>query len=138
MIIFIEIFKAMVTKISSGVSVTVEVLFQPAYSNPLGNEYMFAYRIIIENHNNFTVKLLTRHWYIFDSNGEYREVEGEGVVGLQPFIKPGEEFQYTSGCNLRTEMGRMQGVYFMENQNNKQQFQVQIPAFEMIAPSKYN
>jgi len=137
-IIFIEIFKAMVTKISSGVSVTVEVFFQPAYSNPLGNEYMFAYRIIIENHNNFTVKLLTRHWYIFDSNGEYREVEGEGVVGLQPFIKPGEEFQYTSGCNLRTEMGRMHGIYFMENQNNKQQFQVQIPAFEMIAPSKYN
>lgn len=128
----------MVTKISSGVSVTVEVFFQPAYSNPVGSEYMFAYRISIENHNNFTIKLLTRSWHIFDSNGENREVEGEGVVGLQPFIEAGEQFQYTSGCNLRTEMGKMHGIYTMENQNNKQKLQVQIPAFEMIAPSKYN
>jgi ApaG protein len=128
----------MVTKISSGVSVTVEVFFQPAYSNPQGNEFMFAYRITIENHNSFTIKLLTRHWNIFDSNGENREVEGEGVVGLQPFIEAGEQFQYTSGCNLRTEMGKMHGTYIMENQNNKQKFTVQIPAFEMIAPSKYN
>jgi len=128
----------MVTKISSGVSVTVEVFFQPAYSNPLGNEYMFAYRIIIENHNNFAIKLLSRHWNIFDSTGENREVDGEGVVGLQPFIEAGEQFQYSSGCNLRTEMGKMHGTYTMENQNNKQKFTVQIPAFEMIAPSKYN
>ncbi|MFP5039501.1 Co2+/Mg2+ efflux protein ApaG [Parasediminibacterium sp. JCM 36343] len=128
----------MVSKISAGVSVTVEIFYQPGYSNPLNNEYMFAYRITIENHNTFSIKLLKRQWFIFDSNGEYKEVEGEGVVGLQPFIEPGEQFQYTSGCNLRTEMGRMHGTYFMENQNNRQQFKVLIPPFEMIAPSKFN
>ncbi|MFX4895222.1 Co2+/Mg2+ efflux protein ApaG, partial [Acinetobacter baumannii] len=79
-----------------------------------------------------------RHWYIFDSNGEHREVEGEGVVGLQPIIQPGEQFQYVSGCNLKTEMGKMQGHYTMENQNNKQKFDVNIPAFEMVVPNKLN
>ncbi|MBA4139826.1 MAG: ApaG domain, partial [Segetibacter sp.] len=70
--------------------------------------------------------------------GEYREVEGEGVVGQQPILKPGEQFQYVSGCNLRTEMGKMFGKYVMENQNNKQTFEVNIPAFEMVVPFKLN
>ncbi len=128
----------MVSKISSGVSVSIEVFYQPSFSNPIGSEFMFAYRITIENHNRFAIKLLRRQWYIFDSNGEKRNVEGEGVVGVQPFIEPGEQFQYTSGCNLKTEMGKMHGIYFMENQNNKEQFQVQIPPFDMIAPIKLN
>jgi len=128
----------MVSKISSGVSVTVEVFYQPSFSVPINNEFMFAYRITIENHNNFTIKLLSRNWSIFDSNGEKREVEGEGVVGTQPIINPGQQFQYTSGCNLKTEMGRMFGTYTMENQNNKQTFKVLIPPFEMIAPCKFN
>jgi len=128
----------MVSKISAGVSVTVEVFYQPSFSVPINNEFMFAYRITIENHNNFSIRLLSRQWFIFDSNGENREVEGEGVVGLQPYINKGEQFQYTSGCNLRTEMGKMFGTYTMENQNNKQIFKVQIPPFEMVAPSKFN
>ena len=128
----------MVSKISAGVSVTVEVFYQPSFSVPINGEFMFAYRITIENHNNFSIRLLSRHWSIFDSNGENKEVEGEGVVGTQPFINSGEQFQYTSGCSLRTEIGKMYGAYTMENQNNKQTFQVQIPPFEMIAPSKYN
>ncbi len=93
---------------------------------------MFAYRITIENHNNFSVKLQRRHWHIFDSNGSYREVEGEGVVGVQPILQPGERYQYVSGCNLRTEMGKMYGSYTMENLNNKKSFEVNIPIFEMI------
>jgi ApaG protein len=80
---------------------------------------MFAYRITIENHNSFPVQLHRRQWHIFDSNGEYREVEGEGVVGQQPLLQAGEQFQYVSGCNLRTEMGKMFGKYVMENVNNK-------------------
>lgn len=128
----------MVSKISSGVAISVEVFYQAGYSNPINNEFMFAYRITIENHNSFTIKLLTRHWNIFDSNGENREVDGEGVVGLQPFIQSGAKFQYTSGCNLKTEIGRMSGFYLMENQHSKQSFEVQIPPFDMIAPSKYN
>jgi ApaG protein len=128
----------MVSKISAGVKISVETFYQQDYSNPIQSEYMFAYRITIENHNEFPVKLHSRHWYIFDSDGSYREVEGEGVVGMQPTIEPGEEYQYVSGCNLHTEMGRMHGIYLMENLHNKQQFEVNIPAFEMITPFKYN
>jgi ApaG protein len=128
----------MVSKISEGVEISVETFYQADYSNPLNSEYMFAYRITIENHNNFTVKLLRRQWYIFDSNGEHREVEGEGVVGVQPVLKPGENYQYVSGCNLRTEMGKMHGAYQMQNENSKQLFSVNIPAFEMVVPTKMN
>ncbi len=128
----------MISKISEGVEITVETFYQSDYSNPLNSEYMFAYRITIENHNHFTIQLLRRQWYIFDSNGENREVEGEGVVGVQPILQPGEHYQYVSGCNLRSEMGRMHGFYQMRNENNQQLFSVNIPAFEMIAPSKLN
>lgn len=128
----------MVSKISEGIEISVETFYQSDYSNPANNEFMFAYRITIENHNTFTVKLLRRQWYIFDSNGEHRDVEGEGVVGVQPVLKPGEQFQYVSGCNLRTEMGKMQGYYSVENQDNKAQFSVRIPSFELIVPLKMN
>ena len=128
----------MANKISEGVEVSVETFYQPDYSNPLSGEYMFAYRITIENHNNFSVKLHRRHWHIFDSNGTYREVEGEGVVGMQPVISAGEEYQYVSGCNLHTEIGKMHGSYLMENLNTKEVFEVNIPAFDMITPFKYN
>ena len=117
---------------------SVESFYQPDYSNPISAEFMFAYRITIENHNQFPVKLLRRHWHIFDSNGQNREVEGEGVVGIQPILNPGERYQYVSGCNLRTEMGKMYGTYLMENSNNKKEFHVNIPAFEMIVPFKNN
>jgi ApaG protein len=128
----------MVSMISEGVEVSVETFFQQDYSNPMQSEYMFAYRIAIENHNSFPVKLHRRHWHIFDSNGTYREVEGEGVVGVQPVLSPGEKYQYVSGCNLRTEMGRMHGTYQMENLNSKIFFEVNIPAFEMFVPFKNN
>lgn len=128
----------MVSKISNGITITVETFYQPEYSNPLNSEYMFAYRISIENNNAFPVKLLSRHWFIFDSNGSTREVEGEGVVGVQPLIKPGDNYQYVSGCNLRSEIGKMHGTYLLENSNTKQTFTASIPAFEMHAPFKSN
>jgi ApaG protein len=128
----------MTSMITEGMKVSVETFYQPDYSNPLQSEFMFAYRITLENHNHFSVKLHRRHWHIFDSNGTYREVEGEGVVGVQPTLQPGENYQYVSSCNLRTEMGRMDGSYEMENLNNKQLFKVIIPSFEMIVPMKYN
>lgn len=123
---------------SEGMKVSVEIFYQSEYSNPVQSEFMFAYRITLENHNSFPVKLHSRHWYIFDSNGTHREVEGEGVVGVQPVIEPGGEYQYVSGCNLRTEMGKMYGNYQMENLHTKQLFEVTIPSFEMIVPMKYN
>lgn len=124
--------------ISAGIMVNVEVFFQPEYSNPMQSEYMFAYRITLENYNSYPVKLLRRKWHIFDSNGTYREVEGEGVVGVQPVLQSGESYQYMSGCNLSTDMGKMKGAYEMENLNLKKKFQVIIPEFEMIAPAKAN
>jgi ApaG protein len=128
----------MISKISEGINISVETFYQPDYSNPVNNEYMFAYRITIENNNSFPVKLLRRHWYIYDAAGTVREVEGEGVVGVQPQINPGESYKYISGCNLRTEIGKMTGNYLMENINSRKQFNAAIPTFEMTVPFKMN
>jgi len=128
----------MISTVSEGVLISVETFYQADYSNPQQHEYMFSYRITIENQNSFAIQLLRRHWNIFDSNGEYREVEGEGVVGEQPIMNPGEQYQYMSGCNFKSEMGRMKGTYQMENLNSKQPFTVNIPPFEMIVPNKMN
>ncbi len=128
----------MVSKISEGVTISVETFYQPDQSNPGNSEYMFAYRITIENNNSFPVKLLRRHWFIFDSDSTHREVEGEGVIGIQPEINSGEKYQYISGCNLRTELGKMHGTYFMQNMSNKRMFYVNIPSFEMAVPFKLN
>ena len=128
----------MVSKISEGVTISVETFYQPEYSNIHDSDFMFAYRVTIKNNNPFPVKLLRRHWYIFDSNTTKREVEGEGVIGIQPVINPGEQYQYISGCNLRTEIGKMHGTYTMENFANKKTFPVNIPAFEMTVPFKLN
>ena len=84
--LFLRKLIVMNSMISEGVQVSVETFYQPDYSNPMQSEFMFAYRITLENHNSFPVKLHRRHWYIFDSNGSNREVEGEGVVGVQPTI----------------------------------------------------
>ncbi len=124
--------------ITSGIEISVETFYQPEYSNPMQQEYMFAYRISIVNHNAFSVQLLNRHWYIFDSNGEYREVEGDGVIGQQPVLLQDEHFQYVSGCQLRSEMGTMQGHYQMLNLNNNKKFEVAIPKFMMESPTKRN
>lgn len=128
----------MTSKISSGVKISVETFYQPMYSNPIQNEYMFAYRIIIENHNYFPVKLLNRHWIIFDSLNDIREVQGEGVVGEQPIIYPNEVYKYVSGCSLRSEIGKMKGSYEMENMLTKEKISVSIPPFDLIVPVKYN
>lgn len=128
----------MIQQITEGISITVETFYNHQESNPLMNEYSFAYRVSIDNFSNFPVKLLRRHWHIFDSNGSYREVEGEGVIGQQPVLEPGDSFQYMSGAVIRTDMGRMVGNYQMENMLNKKLFEVQIPEFDLIAPYKMN
>ena len=128
----------MVQQITEGISITVETFYNTEQSNPLLNEYNFSYRVSIDNYSNFPVKLIRRHWHIFDSNGSYREVEGEGVIGQQPILEPGDSFQYLSGAVIRTDMGRMVGNYKMENMLNKKLFEVQIPEFDLIAPYKMN
>ncbi|CAN5329080.1 Co2+/Mg2+ efflux protein ApaG [soil metagenome] len=128
----------MVSKISEGVTISVETFYQPDHSNAQTSEFMFAYRVTIENNNIFPVRLVSRHWYIFDSNGDKREVEGEGVIGVQPIIASLERYQYISGCNLKSEIGKMYGTYLMENSYNKSTFVVNIPAFDMVVPEKLN
>ena len=128
----------MISQVSRGVKVSVETYYQPEYSNPINSEFMFAYRITIENNNEFPIRLLSRHWFIYDSNGSNREVEGEGVVGIQPLISPGQSYQYVSGCNLRSEIGKMHGSYLIENTHNKKTFDVAIPSFQMLANFKLN
>lgn len=125
-------------QITEGISITVEVFYDQQQSNPLLGEYTFAYRVSIDNLATFPIKLHRRHWKIFDSNGSVREVEGEGVVGQQPVLEPGESFQYVSGASIRTEIGKMYGTYQIENMLNKKLFYVNIPEFQLIAPSKLN
>ena len=126
------------SKISEGVKISVETYYQSEYSNPINHEFMFAYKITIENNNNFPVKLLKRRWHILDSNGITKDVEGEGVVGVQPVIQPSNSYQYISACNLKTEIGKMHGNYVLENMNNKKTFNVIIPSFLLEAPFKMN
>lgn len=128
----------MVQLITEGISITVETFYNNEQSNPLLNEHAFAYKVSIDNFSNFPIKLLRRHWQIFDSNATHREVEGEGVVGQQPILEPGESFQYMSGVSIRTEIGRMLGKYQMENMLNKKMFSINIPEFELVAPHKLN
>ncbi len=124
----------MVTAITEGVKVSVETNYQPEYSSPTQMHYVFTYRITIENHGDHTVKLQRRHWFIHDANNSVREVEGDGVVGQQPVLEPGETHQYVSGCNLRSGMGKMHGVYIMEKIVDGKHFEVIIPEFSMIVP----
>jgi ApaG protein len=128
----------MVQQVTEGVNIMVETFYQPAQSNPLNSEYLFAYRITIENLTAHPVKLLSRHWHIIDSNGTHREVEGDGVVGQQPIIVSGDNYQYTSAANLHSDIGKMYGTYLMENLFNKRKIKVTIPEFQLIAPAKMN
>ncbi|PJJ83452.1 Co2+/Mg2+ efflux protein ApaG [Mucilaginibacter auburnensis] len=128
----------MVTCITDGVKVSVETIYQPEYSNPANDHFMFAYKVTIENKGSYSVRLLSRHWHIFDSNGAKREVEGEGVVGMQPVIEPGSSHEYVSGCNLKTDMGTMKGQYRMMRLLDNTFFDVQIPEFDLIAPYRMN
>jgi ApaG protein len=124
--------------VTEGVKISVEQFYQPDYSNPQQREFMFAYRVTIENFNSFPIQLLRRHWFIQDSSAEQREVEGEGVIGMQPIISPQDQYQYISGCNLKSELGQMFGTYLMENVHTKVMFNVKIPVFQMEAPFKRN
>jgi ApaG protein len=128
----------MVTEITEGVKISVETEYQPEYSSPSQYHYVFTYRITIENRSENTLQLLRRHWYIHDANTMLREVEGEGVVGQQPVLEPGQVHKYVSGCNLKSGIGKMRGTYLMERIVDGKTFNVVIPEFTMIVPFKYN
>ena len=128
----------MVQKVTHNINVVVETFYQTLQSRPNMGEYLFAYRVTIENLGTVPIKLLRRHWFILDSNGSIREVEGEGVVGNQPSIEPGQNYQYVSSCNLNSDMGKMYGHYTIEDLYSKKNLKVLIPEFQLIAPFKNN
>ena len=115
------------------VSVHVQSQYVASQSSPDDDRYVFAYTITIRNLGRSSVQLLGRYWLITNGNGRETEVQGEGVVGEQPFIAPGNEFQYTSGAVIETPMGTMQGHYDMvDAQGNP--FRVAIPVFRLAVP----
>ena len=126
------------SKVTHGIEISVETKFQSEHSVVEHNHYLFSYHITIENKSEFTVQLISRHWDIFDSGGEYSEVDGDGVIGEQPVLDPGEVFEYESACNLTTDIGKMSGFYLMERKIDKARFKVTIPEFELIIPQRLN
>lgn len=128
----------MVTATTEGIKISVATEYQPLYSNPTLSHFVFTYNITIENNSGFTIQLLQRHWDIVDSNGENREVDGEGVIGQQPMLEPGEKYNYVSGCNFKTPIGKMSGNYTMERILDGRSFIVKIPDFTMIVPYLLN
>ncbi len=118
---------------TSGVIVRVSVNYLPEQSEPKKDHWFWAYHVRIENETGATVKLLTRHWSIRDARGMLHEVDGDGVVGEQPVLAPGESFNYVSGCPLSTSSGSMQGHYTMVNESGER-FQVEIPLFLLKDP----
>lgn len=119
--------------ISDGIQVDVDTLYVESESDPDNNRFVFAYTITIRNVGETPARLLTRHWVIRDANGKVQEVQGDGVVGEQPHLKPGEGFQYTSGTMLETSMGTMGGSYMLITDEGEE-FKAPIADFLLSAP----
>jgi ApaG protein len=122
-----------VTKETQGIIVSVEPRYDSDTKDYGGIKYIFTYRITLENTLNIPVQLMRRKWKIFDSIGTRHTVEGEGVVGLQPVLQPGETFQYSSWCPLDSNIGTMEGEFQMINVLTDETFQISIPKFNLLA-----
>ncbi|TDQ13552.1 ApaG protein [Algoriphagus boseongensis] len=128
----------MVTAVTEGIQVSVEVTYQAEFSNPHQHHFVFTYRVTIENKSQHTFQLISRKWEIFDAAESTKIVEGMGVVGQQPILEPGESHTYVSGCNLKSGLGKMKGSYLMEKVYDGKQIQVAIPEFQLIANFFHN
>lgn len=129
--------EAVSTASTDGIRVTVKAVYVPEQSSPRMRRYVFAYTIKIANEGTVTAQLRTRHWVITDGDGRVEEVRGPGVVGQQPTLKPGEEFEYTSGCVLATPRGEMRGTYQMHRTDGSQ-FDATIAPFSLTLPYSLN
>ena len=118
---------------ANDIRVDVETAYMAAQSVPEKNRFVFSYTITIHNQGSVPAKLLTRHWVITDANGKVQEVHGEGVIGEQPHIQPGEGFRYSSGAILETPVGSMQGDYQMLSDEG-QHFEAPIAPFRLAVP----
>jgi len=116
----------------------INIKVAPAYlkeqSDPVNNHYVFSYTVTIRNDGDQPARLLTRHWIITDGDGQVQEVRGDGVIGEQPHLQPGEGFQYTSGTFMNTPVGTMHGSYQMISDDGES-FDAEIPSFTLSVPN---
>jgi len=127
----------MSTALTNGIMVTVKSEYIPERSSLSSRQFAFAYTVRIENQGDETAQLRSRHWIITDGNGSVQEVRGDGVVGAQPVLRPGENFEYTSWCVLATPSGTMRGTYQMVTDRG-QAFEADIAPFRLALPATLN
>lgn len=123
----------MSTAVTEGIRVSVSALYLPHQSAPDEDRFVFAYTVVIRNEGRDVAQLRTRHWVITDGRGRIEEVQGEGVIGEQPVLRPGEEYHYTSGCVLATPRGTMHGSYQMRRDDGSS-FDAEISPFVLSKP----
>ena len=127
----------MSSALTRGIRVTVSSFYLAERSSPANQQYAFAYTVRISNEGRETSQLRTRHWIITDGDGKIQEVRGEGVVGAQPLLKPGQHFEYTSWCMLPTPHGSMHGTYQMVRSDGSE-FDATIAPFALLLPYSLN
>lgn len=127
----------MSTAVTEGIRVHVRSEFRPDRSSSAAQRYLFTYTIRISNEGSVPAKLVSRHWYITDANGDREEVVGDGVVGQQPLLAAGESFEYTSFCVLKTPHGSMRGTYHMEREGGAS-FEATIAPFALVSQGALN
>lgn len=128
----------MVQQVTKGIKISVETTFEGSFYKNYKIQYAFAYTITIENQSKDSVQLNTRHWEILDALNNIETVDGDGVIGKKPVLRPGEFHTYTSGCLLTSPFGAMQGYYSMVNFSTTKKFDVTIPLFKLSAPFAIN
>lgn len=128
----------MVQQVTKGIKISVESNFEGTFYKNYKVHFAFGYKVTIENQSKDSVQLNSRHWKILDALNNTEFVDGEGVIGKKPVLKPGESHTYTSGCLLTSPFGAMQGHYDMVNLNNTSKFKVAIPSFKLSAQFALN
>lgn len=128
----------MTKDLTKDVEVIVKPRFEESLSEPRNNKYLFSYQVLIENNGLSAIQLLSRQWFIFDSSGQYKEVQGEGVVGEQPIIEAGSSHHYQSFCQLTTDMGMMWGSFWVKSSVTDHPIEIKIPEFHLIMPCRLN
>lgn len=128
----------MVSQITRGIKISVSTSFEGTYFKNYRIQFAFSYHITIENQSKDSVQLNTRHWEIYDSLNDREVVDGEGVIGKKPVLKPGEKHTYSSGCLLSSPFGAMHGYFSMVNFTTTRTFKVYVPTFRLSAPFALN
>ncbi|MCM4168621.1 Protein ApaG [Arenibacter antarcticus] len=128
----------MITQVTKGIKISVNTSFEGTFFKNYKMHFAFGYTITIENQSKAPVQLTSRHWQIYDSLNDLEILDGEGVIGKKPVIKPGDSHTYSSGCLLTSTIGAMKGHYNMVTLTNSEKFRVYIPTFKFSAPFALN